>query len=442
MAISTILISSDSSKETVGTPSGRVLWFGRIPTLVPATTPTIDPPIIHDDTSLIPVETPTILPITSTIPCTTPTTHYTSPFIYIDSFDDDTPDTPLSPTHEIPPVEVVPPASRILHTSPGVCRRRVTLVSPGQPIPYGRPYRHHPNGPIHMMTARKRVGPLPIHRFVVRHSVDYSSSDHFTSDDTSLETSSDTSSDALSDSSHSHSSSDYSSPRPSHSSSTGPPRKRSRSSTAYVPISSPIPGALSPTRADLLPPKRIRSSDSATDLEDCLDESSESSIPKETSLRDYVVGRGSDEPHSDHDIDPEIQAKIDECIAYANALRAEGIYARVVVEAVTREEVKTSTRGLVEVRVERVTHLAVPEDIPEPAQEEGAIEGTYETLGDLGHRIVATGQQSVVLSERISKLEWDNTRLRGTLDVTSQRVSRLQWRELRVRREMRQIRRF
>ncbi|GKB75407.1 hypothetical protein Tco_0942302 [Tanacetum coccineum] len=113
MAISSILISSDSSEESVGTPSRRVLWFGKIPITVPTTTPTIDPPFIHDDTSLIPTETPTILPITSMIPPTAPTTHYTSSFIHTDSPNDDTPDTPLSPTHEIPPI-----------------------VFPGQPIPY------------------------------------------------------------------------------------------------------------------------------------------------------------------------------------------------------------------------------------------------------------------------------------------------------------------
>nr|GFD44682.1 hypothetical protein [Tanacetum cinerariifolium] len=74
MAISTISISSDSFEESVGTPSGRVLWSGRIPTTVPVTTPTIDPPIIHDDTLLIPTKTPTISPITSTMPSTAPTT--------------------------------------------------------------------------------------------------------------------------------------------------------------------------------------------------------------------------------------------------------------------------------------------------------------------------------------------------------------------------------
>ncbi|GKE64371.1 hypothetical protein Tco_1518532 [Tanacetum coccineum] len=255
-----------------------------------------------------------------------------------------------------------------------------------------------------MMTARKKVGPLSTHRLAVRHSVDYSSSDHFTLDDSSRdsssssspETSSNSPLDELSDSSSSHSSFDHSLPalpsgtrssfhlcslvpsiprlsaaaeRPSHSFVAGPSRKRSKSPTTSVPIPSPIPGALSFARADLLPPpKRIRSSDFVTDLEDCLDESSESSIPRETSLRDDVVDRGSDEPRLEHDIDPEIQAEIDEGIAYADALKARGIDARVVVEAVDREEIETCTKGPVEVRVERVTHPVVLDDIPKPSQ--------------------------------------------------------------------------
>nr|GEW26185.1 ribonuclease H-like domain-containing protein [Tanacetum cinerariifolium] len=223
------------------------------------------------------------------------------------------------------------------------------------------------------------------------------------------------------------------------------------SPTTSVPRSSPLSGALSPACVDLLPPpKRIRSSDFVTNLEDCLDESSESSIPRETCLWDDVIVRGSDEPHSEHDIDHEIQAEIDECIAYADALRARGIDARVVVEAVDQEEIEMSTRALVEVRVERVTHPAMPDDIPKPAQEEGVVEVTYETLGDLvqkfhdhtkeilvhrvqanedvqrdqGRKIVVTGQQSAVLLKRISKLELDNTRLRGTLDVARVTMTR------------------
>ncbi|GKG40952.1 hypothetical protein Tco_0470164, partial [Tanacetum coccineum] len=62
-----------------------------------------------------------------------------------------------------------------------------------------------------------------------------------------------------------------------------------------------------------------------------------------------------------------------------------GIDARVVVETADREESKTSTRRPVEVKVERVTHPVMPEDTPEPAQE-GAVEVTYETLGDLVQR--------------------------------------------------------
>ncbi|GJW61851.1 hypothetical protein Tco_0111186 [Tanacetum coccineum] len=67
------------------------------------------------------------------------------------------------------------------------------------------------------------------------------------------------------------------------------------------------------------------------------------------------------------------------------ALRDRGIDARVVVEAVDRDETETGVRGLVKVRVERVTHPVTPEDIPEPAQV-GAVEVAYETLGDLVQR--------------------------------------------------------
>ncbi|GJT80674.1 reverse transcriptase domain-containing protein [Tanacetum coccineum] len=115
--------------------------------------------------------------------------------------------------------------------------------------------------------------------------VDYSSSDHFSSDDSSSSSSSETSSDShadgLSDSASSRSSSDHSLPaspsgmrfshrlcslvpsvhrssaiseRPSHDSSSAiRSRKRSRSPAAYVLLSSPTLGALSYARADLLP---------------------------------------------------------------------------------------------------------------------------------------------------------------------------------------------
>ncbi|GKF83744.1 hypothetical protein Tco_0248642, partial [Tanacetum coccineum] len=44
MAISVISISSNSSEDSVGTPAGRVILFGTIPTTIPDTTPVITPP--------------------------------------------------------------------------------------------------------------------------------------------------------------------------------------------------------------------------------------------------------------------------------------------------------------------------------------------------------------------------------------------------------------
>ncbi|GKC54891.1 putative reverse transcriptase domain-containing protein [Tanacetum coccineum] len=349
-----------------------------------------------------------------------------------------------------------------------------------------------------MMTARKRVGPLPTHRLAVRHSVDYSSSDHFSSDDSSSdsssssssETSSDSSADALSDSASSRSSSDHSLPaspsgtrsshrlcplvpsvhhsstiseRPSHdSSSASHSRKRSRSPVASVPLSSPTLEALSYARADLLPsPKRIRSPETATDLEDCSEDSFEPYVPREVGLgvdfedesSEPSRSRGADLEmdvdvvRSDGiEIDPEIQAEIDECFAYADALRDRGIDARVVVEAADREESETGTRGPVKVRVERVTHPVMPED----THQEGPVEITYETLGDLvqrfhdhtkaipvhrvqvikgaqreqGHKIVGAETAVTVLTKRVAELERDNKRLRGTMPYTRSGASR------------------
>nr|GEY43160.1 retrovirus-related Pol polyprotein from transposon TNT 1-94 [Tanacetum cinerariifolium] len=99
--------------------------------------------------------------------------------------------------------------------------------------------------------------------------------------------------------------------RPSHSSSVGPSRNRIQSIITSVPES------------ELL-----------TDLEVSLDESSESSVPRETGLGVDVEVEGSDEPYSETDIDFDVQAYIDECIEYANALSAGGIDARVVVDIV------------------------------------------------------------------------------------------------------------
>nr|GFA10209.1 hypothetical protein [Tanacetum cinerariifolium] len=290
-----------------------------------------------------------------------------SPFLSSDddTTDGHTPDTPPSPTHGTPFTEITASTQRL----PVIPRHRVMILAPRQPIPHGRPYHYHPNGSVHIMTARKRVGPLPVQQLTVRHSVDHS----------------------LFDSSSRHSLSDHSSlDLPS--TFAGPSRKRLRSPMTSVPALPLVSEALSPIHADLIPsPKRVRDTGYLADVE---------VGPKET-------------------------------------------------------------------RVERVTHPVMPEDIPEPTQE-GAVQVTYETLGDLfqrfndhtqaipvhrvyviegvqreqGHRIVGVESAVTVLTERVAELERDNRRLRGTASVESQRVDRLQRSMSRMHREMRQMRRL
>ncbi|GJW21439.1 hypothetical protein Tco_0032061 [Tanacetum coccineum] len=470
MAISVISASSDSSKDSVGTSVGRGILFGTIPTTILDTTLSMTPPTTHVDITPIPSISPTLPPSPDYTPASPdyspasntesdpfedpllghiPPLPATSPFLSStdDSLDSNIPDTPPSPTHGTP-------------------FTKTALFTQRSPVASGA-------------LRRRRVRPLPTHRLAVRHSVDYSSSDHFSLDDSSSSSSLSSSSENslysstydLFDSASSRSSSDHSLPaspscarsshrlcslvpsvhrssaaiseRPSHdSSSVSPSRKRSRSLNASVLLSSPIPGALSSARADPLPlPKRIRSPKSAIDLEGCLEHSLEPYVPRETGLGvdaedecfEQSRSRGTD---LGIDIEPEIQAEIDECVAYVNALSARGIDTRVVVEAIDQEEIEANARGSIEVRVDRVTHLVIADDTSKSAQE-GAVEVVYETLGDLVQRIVAIGQQSADMLGRIRELERDNRRLRDIVDVTSQRVTQSHHRELHVQRELR-----
>nr|GEW16329.1 hypothetical protein [Tanacetum cinerariifolium] len=339
MAISIISVSSDSSEESVRTSTGRVILFGTIPTTIPDTTLSMIPPSTHVVTTPIPIDLS---------PDHIPPLPATSPFLSSidDSSDSDIPDTPPSPTHGTAFTETTLSTQRS-PTASGVLRCRVMILIPGQPIPHGRPYRYHLNGPVHMITVRKRVGLLPTHRLAMRYSVDYSSSDHLSLDDSlrdsssssSSETSSDSSVDVLSDFASIPSiprSSTAISARPSHDSfSASPSYKRSRSLIASVPLSSLIPEALSYARADHLPsPKRIRSSDIAMDLEVSSDDRFEPYVPRGAHLEmdvDVMISDGIE-------IDPKIRLEIDECIAYADAIRDRGIDARVVVEAVDQDE--------------------------------------------------------------------------------------------------------
>ncbi|GJT71250.1 hypothetical protein Tco_1030536 [Tanacetum coccineum] len=314
MDFSVISISSNSSEESVGTSTARVILFGTIPTTIPSTAPTTDLPVIHDDTPLVPTDTPTI----PNIPSIAPTIQYTSPFIDTNASDSDTPNTPPSQD----PYEVT------------VAR-----------------WRSRPNGVLKMLTARKSVGSLPTHRLSLRYSADYFSLDSHSNTSSYSSSRHSPSGYALSDS-HCDSLT---------ATSAGPSRKRYRSPTSFVPVVSLVYGALSPVRIDLLPPhKRIRDSDSVTDFEVSLEDGFMQYVPREVGLG--VDVKYSFEHYTEPDVDSDIQADINACIAFADDLRARGTDGRVVVETTAEEEVESSTRGTTEVAVDPMVRPVIDDD--------------------------------------------------------------------------------
>nr|GEU54291.1 hypothetical protein [Tanacetum cinerariifolium] len=171
MAALVILISSDPSKESVGSSISRLILFGTIPTDILATIPVIVPPVVHDDILAIPTETPIIPPVAPEAEAAivaspagvlelivysstdsnqskdispqehAPTLPDTSLFLCTDS------SKTSSPSHDFSPVVVaslVP--CRVVPAPPGVPRRPARLVFLGQEIPFGQPYCTHPNG--------------------------------------------------------------------------------------------------------------------------------------------------------------------------------------------------------------------------------------------------------------------------------------------------------
>ncbi|GJX86015.1 hypothetical protein Tco_0336789, partial [Tanacetum coccineum] len=84
-----------------------------------------------------------------------------------------------------------------------------------------------------------------------------------------------------------------------------PTRKIHRSPTSSVPVASPVRGALSLVRADLLPPrKRIRNFDYVTNFEVSSEEGYVSYVPRE--IRLGVDVEDSYEPYTEPDIDPNV----------------------------------------------------------------------------------------------------------------------------------------
>ncbi|GKE26931.1 hypothetical protein Tco_1442315, partial [Tanacetum coccineum] len=149
----------------------------------------------------------------------------------------------------------------------------------------------------------------------------------------------------------------------------GPSSKRCRSPNALVSIASPVHRTLSPVHVDLLPPpKRIKDSDSMTDLD----------VNSEEGYVPYVpikVGLGIDiedsyKPYIELDVDSDIQADIDACIAFADDLRARGTNVRVVAETAAGEEAEPSMRGMVEVKVDPRVRPVIDDDVRESVRKD------------------------------------------------------------------------
>nr|GEY09877.1 xylulose kinase-1 [Tanacetum cinerariifolium] len=297
-----------------------------------------------------------------------------------------------SPTHDSP--------STLCHILPTPLRlpsRPAVLVLPGQPILVGRLYHTQPNGVLKIFFVE-------------------------------------TLSDSPCDSPNTIS--------------AGLSCKRHRSPTTSVPIASPVPKALSPVRADLLPPRKtIRDFESVTDFEVSLNEGFMPHVPREICLG--VDVEDSYEPYTDPDIDLDVQADIDACIMFADDIAARGMDVRVEIRDAVDEEADSSARGTIGIGVDRVTHPVVSDDTAKPIREDYhdlvSVDGSLEVMQrgldvvmqelydmveilvhrvrviksvqkDQGHRIVVTSQQCATMSEMISMLERDNMRLRGMLD--------------------------
>nr|GFB33223.1 hypothetical protein [Tanacetum cinerariifolium] len=275
---------SDSSDESVGSPPSRVILFGDIPTVIPFI-------------SMVDPETSTTAPVISSAAFMIEMTIVASPtglcgLVPYSDFDSDSPD------------EMIPQSTlsryQLLHHSytPILLRLLILLMD------------HHRRtlmllsllvGGAGVMTARKRVGPLPARRLTWRH-VSPRFSDHRPSSSSLPTDFSPVHSSSLDapDQTHSRSSTRVVSPRlcyppvraPQHSEafrrwcasllsifyppttsklssgdsserplhlslhSTGPSHKRCRSLANFVPSSTPVTASLSLTRANLLPPRK------------------------------------------------------------------------------------------------------------------------------------------------------------------------------------------
>ncbi|GKC22142.1 hypothetical protein Tco_1024292, partial [Tanacetum coccineum] len=443
MAAPVIFIYSDVSVESVGSSFPRVRLIGSISVEVPVA------PEVGATAVASPAESDTEIPERHVSPTSSTLEIPTAPIL-------PAPSTVVAPSSEYPLAPVVAP--------PRIRQRRAILIRTGDDIPISRLYRTHPGRPCRALTARKSVRPLPMHRLALRYTSHHL--DHFTFGSSPSHSSSDHSSfgHSISDQSLSGhtppdtTDDDSSTPQrfvypslartpwyskaclrwksaplstmypsttskssagdSSSESSVGPSRKRCRSPAAIVTSSIHATRALVPSRVDLLPPrKRFRDSISP---EDIVEEDIDTDV-----LEDPETDATAVEVVVDRDVETRVDA---------------GIYIEVDVgddvEEEVEDEVKSSERGTIEVGVDVVDGIDIPDgmlmrDAVEHLEqfEEGlqniydhVIEIPLQRIEDIetGHRglekrsLIAGGERASLL-EQVVSLERSNARLRGTM---------------------------
>ncbi|GJU38520.1 putative reverse transcriptase domain-containing protein [Tanacetum coccineum] len=176
--------------------------------------------------------------------------------------------------------------------------------------------------------------------------------------------------------------------------SAGPSRKRCRSPTTTMPSSIPALGALSPTHADVLPPrKRFRDSYSS---EDSIEEDINADV-----LAYIEVDAAAIEAASNMDFKVEVDADI-------------GIEVDVKGEDEDDHEGESSHRGTIEIRVDVVAEIGISVGLCYARQE---IESRQR---ELEARSLIVGEKRVGLLDRVAALKRSNLRLRDTLRMESE----------------------
>ncbi|GJU05378.1 hypothetical protein Tco_1121808 [Tanacetum coccineum] len=388
----------------------------------------------------------------------------------------------LAPSSEFPLAPVVVPH--------GIHRCSVTLIRPDEAIPFGRPYRTHPNGPRKLLTVRKRVVPITARIFAWRR-VSHHSSDHHSSPDSS---SSGSSSDSLSDPSSVRSSGCDSlgqaqsgpptrvvSPRlvyppvltPRHSEafrrwrsaplstpyppttsesslgssykrsldlsspSSGLSRKRYRSPIASVSSSTPISRSIAPTPVDLLPPrKRFRDSYSP---EDSRDEHMEDDTVDTKDVADVGISNGVI-AHTEDGLGIGVEIAASDIREDKEEYEAEASAAdtrEIVVDPLAIDDSSESSRGSIpdlEDTIYDIVHYM--SEVPiDRIREVGTTQRQLEAS-----QLIAS-EERAILSDRIVSLRLEYLKVRAMLSIKRDQIDSLRWHMTLSQEEFRQVHR-